>query len=220
MADQPKARQRGRIRFTVRRLMLAVAIGAAVLWIAPVGYQWWWTWAVTRDVRRGVRRYSPLGYWSAGPGAVRALRETVRSGPRTARVAAIQTLGNLALAPAAAHRDMAKPAIPELVEALHDKDDEIRMWAAITLGQIGPDAVRAVEPLVSLLQVEKNPQVILGAVQALGEIGPGARPALPALTAIAEDSRHFARGFAIKAINQIDPQTEEAQPPPAEDGPR
>jgi hypothetical protein len=220
MADQPKARQRGRIRFTVRRLMLAVAICAAVLWIVPVGYQWWWTWSVTRDARRGVRRYSPLGYWSAGPGAVRALRETVRSGQRTARIAAIQTLGDFALAPAAAHRDMAKPAIPELVEALRDKDDEIRMWAAITLGQIGPDAVRAVEPLISLLQVEENPQVILCAVRSLGEIGPGARSALPALTAIAEDSRHFARGFAIQAIQQVSPQAGGGSPPAVEDGPR
>jgi HEAT repeat protein len=151
---------------------------------------------------------------------VRALRETARSGPSKARIAAIQTLGDLALAPVAAHRDMAKPAIPELVEALHDQDDDIRMWAAITLGQIGPSAGSAVESLISMLQVEENTQVILCAVRSLGEIGPGARPALPALTAIAEDSRHFARGFATKAIRQVNPQTDEAHPPAAENGPR
>jgi HEAT repeat protein len=115
---------------------------------------------------------------------------------------------------------MAKPAIPELVEALRDKDDEIRTWAAIALGQIGPDAVCAVEPLIALLQVEENPQVILTAVQSLGEIGPAAGPALPALTAIAEDPHHIARGFAIQAIRKVSPQTEVSRPPPAIGGPR
>jgi len=192
-----------RIRFTVRRLMIAVAICALALWIAPICHQYWWTWTVVRDVKRGTRRASPEGFRAAGPASVRALRETVKNGQKKARIAAIQTLGDIAQSPAAAHRDLAKPAVPELIEALRDKDDDVRIWAAIALGQIGPDAVNAVQPLLSLLRTEENPQAICGAIQSLGEIGPGAESALPVLAAIAQDPKHTAQVFAAQALWRI-----------------
>jgi HEAT repeat protein len=134
---------------------------------------------------------------------VRALRETVKNGQKKARIAAIQTLGDIAQSPADAYRDLAKPAVPELIEALGDKDDDVRIWAAIALGQIGPDAVNAVQPLLSLLRTEENPQAICGAIQALGEIGPGAESALPVLAAIAQDPKHTAQVFAAQALWRI-----------------
>jgi HEAT repeat protein len=135
---------------------------------------------------------------------VRALRETVRNGQKKARIAALQTLDEIAQAPVATHRDLAKPAIPELIEALRDKDDDVRMWAATALGQIGADAVSAVEPLLSLLQEEQNPQVIPCAVRALGEIGPGARAALPVLVEMVQTA-HLSQIFAAQAIWRIGP---------------
>ena len=194
-----------RLRLTIRWLMTGVAICALALWIAPVCLRYWWTWTVLRDVKQGTRRASPEGFWAAGPVSVRALRETVRNGQKKTRIAAIQTLGDIAQAPAAAHRDLAKPAVPELIETLLDKDDDIRIWAAIALGRIGPSAVSAVQPLLSLLRTEENPQAICGAIQSLGEIGPGAESALPVLAEIAQDPKHTAQVFAAQAFWRIGP---------------
>jgi HEAT repeat protein len=135
---------------------------------------------------------------------VRALRETVGSGQRKARIAALQSLGDIAQAPVAAHRQQAKPAIPELIDALRDKDDDVRTWAAIALGRIGPDALSAVEPLLSLLRKEQNPQVISCAVRSLGEIGPGAKTAFPVLVEMMQ-AGHSAQVFAAQAIWRIGP---------------
>jgi HEAT repeat protein len=184
--------------------MTTVAISALVLWAAPICHQYWWTWTVVRDVKRGTHRASPEGFWAAGPASVRALRETVRNGQKNARIAALESLCEIAQAPVATHRDLAKPAIPELIEALRDKDDDVRTWAAIALGQIGSEAVSAVEPLLSLLQEKQNPQVIPCAVRALGEIGSGARSALPELVKMVQ-SGHPSQIFAAQAIWRIGP---------------
>jgi HEAT repeat protein len=195
-----------RIRFTVWRLMVAVGICASILWIAPIGVEYWWTWTVLRDVKRGrSTRYSAEGFARAGPRSVRALREAISSGQKKTRLDALQALGVIAREENVFVRDLAKPAVPNLIAALRDKDDEVRTWAAITLGQIGPNAVSAVEPLLALLRYEENPQVISCAVRSLGEIGPGARPALPVLAAMVQNPEHTAQVFAIQAFWRVGP---------------
>ncbi len=199
-----------RSRFTVRRLMVLVGICAVILGIAPICFktchQYWWTWSVVGDVARGQSaRYSPEGFSRAGPRAIQALRAAVRSAPIKTRLAAIQSLGGIALDPTAATHDLAKPAIPDLIAVLGDKDDGVRVWATLVLGQFGPDAASGVEPLLALLRNEKNPQVITSAVQSLGEIGPVARSALPALFTIVQDRGHFAQVMAIQSYWRIGP---------------
>jgi hypothetical protein len=39
-----------RVRFTTRSAMVVVGICALILWITPIGYQYWWTWTVVGDV--------------------------------------------------------------------------------------------------------------------------------------------------------------------------
>ncbi len=199
-----------RIRFTVRRLMTGVAICALALWIAPVCHQYWWTWTVVRDVKRGTRRASPEGFWAAGPASVRALRETVRNGQKKTRLAAVQTLGDIGHDGRAAVSDLAKPAIPDLIDAaLHDQDREVRIYAVVSLGQMGPAAGAAVEPLIELLHkvhYEEDPQMICVILDALGLIGPRARPALPVLASMAKNPQHGARAFAARAMYRIGPE--------------
>jgi HEAT repeat protein len=42
--------------------------------------------------------------------------------------------------------------VPILVELLNDQDEEIRKASARALGQIGPAAESAVEPLLNMIQ--------------------------------------------------------------------
>jgi HEAT repeat protein len=180
--------------------MIAVGICALILWLIPIGYEYWWTWSVIRDIRNGqATRYSALGYAQAGPRAMRALREAVRSDVAKTRLSAVQALGSLG-------RE-GKAGVPELAEAArHDPDRNVRMFAAVSLGQIGPEAAEAVGPLIGLLEQETDPQVILTAVEALGRIGPEARAAIPVLSAMAKDPRHFAQVFAALALWRIGPE--------------
>jgi HEAT repeat protein len=198
------------VRFTVRRLMAAVAICALVLGIAPIcfrsGYEYWWAWTVLRDVRRGQStRYSAEGLARVGPRVVQALREALRSAPKTTRLDAMRSLGVIGLDPRAAVRDLARPAVPDLIAALGDNDEEVRLWAAITLGQIGPNAASAVEPLIESVRDEAHPVVIPSAIKALGEIGPVAIRALPILAPMVRDPEHRNHIMAIHAFWRIGP---------------
>src|SRR5262249_14182490 len=144
-----------RVRFRTRSAMIAVAIGALLLWFVPIGYQYWWTWIVIRDVKSGqATRYSALGYARAGPRAMRALAEATRADTVKTRVAAVQVLGTIG-------RD-AKAAVPDLAEAARrDPDRDVRIFAAASLGQIGSVAGEAVEPLIELVRYEPDLPVVL-----------------------------------------------------------
>jgi hypothetical protein len=203
--------RRPRFQFTVRRLMLGIAVCALTLGIAPVayrsGYKLWWTWVVVHDVQRGQSRASPEGYAMAGPRALEALREAVRSSAKKTRLHAMQELGRIGQDLTPAYRELARPAVPDLIEALKDDDDEIRTWATITLGQIGPDAASAVEPLITaaLLPYDDHPQLVVCPIQALGEIGPAAQPALPVLASMVNDPENRNHIMAVQAVWRIGP---------------
>lgn len=62
-------------------------------------------------------------------------------------------------------------------DRLADEDVRVRWYAAYALGQIGPGAASAVEPLAEILQDRGQHEYVRGmAAWALGRIGPDARP--------------------------------------------
>ena len=65
----------------------------------------------------------------------------------------------------------AKEAIPVLVEALRDKEAEVRDSAAEALGALGADAREAVTALLDLIK-DKDEDVRQTAVEALKKIDP------------------------------------------------
>jgi HEAT repeat protein len=202
-----------RIKFTVRSLMVAVALCAAIVWVTLITVKYWWTWTVVRDVRRGQsQRYSAEGFSRAGPLSIQALRDALKSDKKATRLDAMQSIAAIGRDPREAIRALVKPAVPDLIDALKDKDDEIRMFAADALGQMGPSAASAVVPLMAALQDEQHPvvsasaiQVSAIAIQALGEIGPSANSALPALAKMVEDPQHRFHIWGIQAFWRIGP---------------
>jgi HEAT repeat protein len=71
-------------------------------------------------------------------------------------------------------------AVPTFVEVLKNGDGSIRTWAALCLGQIGPDARDAVPSLCAALR-DPDPFVTARVAESLGRIGPHARDAVPQL---------------------------------------
>jgi HEAT repeat protein len=77
----------------------------------------------------------------------------------------------------------ASRAVPALIDALGDKDEEVRVWAAFALSEIGSDAV---PPLIKLLG-HKESLMRARAMSALRLMGGLAKPAIPVLLRIAEN---------------------------------
>ncbi len=71
-------------------------------------------------------------------------------------------------------------AIPDLVAALGDRDEDVRAEAARALAKMGPAAKAAVPALIVALG-DRHEAVRRNAARALGQIGPAAEPAIPAL---------------------------------------
>ena len=72
------------------------------------------------------------------------------------------------------------PAVPALVEALHDPKPRVRELAALALARMGPEAETSVPELIVALQ-DPDLEVQRSAARALGQIGPHADEAIPAL---------------------------------------
>jgi HEAT repeat protein len=94
-------------------------------------------------------------------------------------------------------------AVPALVELLDDKDTEVRILAASSLGNIGHDAKTAIPVLTKMLR-DKDVFVRSNAAWALGKVGPEARQALPALSELLHDKDDVVRRAAIEALSKIE----------------
>ena len=99
-------------------------------------------------------------------------------------------------------RDLGKPAVDTLIQALSDRDGNVRGEAARALGVIAPDAQGAIQILIRNLQ-DTHPEARAGAAAALGRFGPAARDALPALIVLLNESGM--RHFSIPALLEIGP---------------
>ena len=69
-------------------------------------------------------------------------------------------------------------AIPQIIEALDDKDDKVRAAAAYAIGQIGPDdPEEVVKKLTALAKDDKEEAVKTNALKGLAELGDKAKSA-------------------------------------------
>jgi HEAT repeat protein len=184
------------LRITARSVMVvaSIAVCAFLIWLAPSFYQAAWYWVVLRDVSRGQStKYSAQGLATGGPGVVRALRQNLSSDQIKYRVDAARSLGVIG--------PDAKAAVPDLIGALRDPDREVKMAAIFALGEIGPAAGDAVEPLMRVAtDYEKDPGTAMMAIDALGRIGPAAQRVVPVFTAMMRAPRHQAWAHVAMAL--------------------
>ncbi len=94
--------------------------------------------------------------------------------------------------------ELGEAAVPGLCKGLENNDT--CYWAAMALGEIGPQAAAAVPNLTKLLQ-HPDAEVRMEALVALGEIGAAARPLADQINQIlqqdSEKSVRYAAAYAL-----------------------
>lgn len=160
-----------------------------------------------------ARMYIPRAVAAIGEPAVQPLLEVARTDPQSKDIArnALAAIG--------------RPAVQPLAGMLKDPDPEVRVWAALVLGDMGPGAEDAVPALIEALKDKRDPwreQVVRGRrndrsvrgsyVQTLGKIGPGARAAVPILMETLSDQHIIIHPSAIQALGSIGPAAADAVP--------
>lgn len=96
-----------------------------------------------------------------------------------------------------------------LIGMLVDRDPDVRLAVVDTLGRIGPEAKKAVEPLINSLDApgrklsadQKSTAIRRATIRALGKIGD--ERAVPALTGLLEDKDQRARSLVLSALESI-----------------
>ena len=96
----------------------------------------------------------------------------------------------------------AEVVAPTLIKLLADPREEMRVWAADSLGKLGPEAKQGVPALTGLLS-DMCPSVRQTAATALGQLGHTAMAATPPLTALLRDQTMAVRNAATAALIQI-----------------
>jgi len=150
--------------------------------------------AVTTLVSAAEQGRVPWGVAKAalfaiGQSAIEGLKAALRSPDQRTRMFSVDLLGLL----------NALPAIPDLLEALHDGALEVRVAAARALGRIG--APRAVPGLVACLLVSEPPELRAVAAEALGRIG--ASETVDALAGLLGDTDFSIAHNAAQALARI-----------------
>jgi HEAT repeat protein len=166
------------------------------------------------DADPGVRGWAAKVLLTLGPAAApaaRALAARLDDGElhealrRTSRF----SRENTAVADALAA--IGKPAVPVLVEALGHKALHVKASAIMALGQIGPKARAAAEPLRRCLQDDRL-GVMVNAAVALLRIGDDPRAPVQILGRGLSDERAAVRGYVLSQLSELSPPPRELLP--------
>jgi HEAT repeat protein len=109
------------------------------------------------------------------------LRNNLKDSDVTVRLSAASDLAELG--------PDAKEAIPDLIETLKDRNEDVRLTTVDALTAIGKDAIG---PLIEATKSD-NVDIRWGAAEAIRRIGPEAKDALPQLTKLLEDKDEVIR---------------------------
>jgi HEAT repeat protein len=140
---------------------------------------------------------APLARADKKQDVARLMKELHAKDAKT-RITAAEELGHIGQV----KKSLTEPAVPALIDALHDSDAGVRKAAANSLGKVDPDVKLAVPPLTDALKDKASP-VRQAAAGALGLIGPDAKEAIPALRDAQKDSDRAVSRAANMAIQRI-----------------
>ncbi len=129
---------------------------------------------------------------------VARLMKELKAKDAKTRIGAAEELGHIGQI----KKSLTEPAVPGLIDALHDSDAGVRKAAANALGKVDPDVQLAVPALTDALK-DKASLVRQAAAGALGLIGPDAKDAIPALRETQKDSDRAVNRAASMAIQRI-----------------
>jgi HEAT repeat protein len=148
---------------------------------------------VRREAIQALELTKP-GIDVAGPALLKALEDKEPA----VQVAALDALA-----------DIGTEAVPTLAQAL--ANPATRYWAALALGEFGPDAKPAVPALTEALD-DKRPEIVHEVLIALAQIGPDAASAEPKVTPLLMAQVPFVRNPAAYALGRMGPAAIGAKP--------
>ncbi|NHK31864.1 MAG: HEAT repeat domain-containing protein [Asgard group archaeon] len=90
-----------------------------------------------------------------------------------------------------------------LTKALHDKNWEVRKWAALSLGEMGERDSQLIPILVDVLRRDDSKEFRSHAAIILGELEKRAISAIPVLSNALQDDNSRVREWANWALNKI-----------------
>ena len=104
-------------------------------------------------------------------------------------------------------KEMGKPAVPDLIAGLDDK--ELRQHIAMGFGKMGPVADKALPKFKKLL-TDSDAGARADAGRGLAQYGPRAASAVPDLVEVLEDKNNMVQSCAAKALGAIGPAAKSA----------
>jgi HEAT repeat protein len=185
-----------------------------------------------QDGQPRVRLYAAEALWRVGGDAtplLPVLTTALKEKDSRLRRAAVQVLGQMAQGVRQPDRDnrprrpgpqpadektpAVKEAVPALVAALDDPEEEIRNLAVMVLANPGPGASAAVPALADRLKEGNDLRQRRAAAWALGRVGPAAKTAVPALRdLLTEGGDRELRTAAVQALGVLGPDARDAIP--------
>ena len=152
--------------------------------------------------------------------AVRALANIVGPEDIALAPALVSRLGSDSPYASSALGHIGANAVPQLIEALADKNPRTRGHAALALAHMRPKAKEALPALIRLLGQERAATeraadrrfICKYVALAIGVIGPDARTAVPELISALDDEDGWVRRAAIIALQRIGPDAHDAVP--------
>ncbi|PNG53100.1 putative oxidoreductase/HEAT repeat-containing protein [Variovorax sp. WDL1] len=161
---------------------------------------------MTRELRTrivsGLAAIALVGAWHADAGAQEATRPEQEIARHIERFKEGNT-GNASAAQAALVR-IGEPAVPALIAAMRDSDDNVRIRAAGALEGLGAKARSAVAALIVGLK-DPHRYVRSSCASALRKIGAGATSAIPALIEVLSDDDDRTAAEAADALAAMGP---------------
>jgi HEAT repeat protein len=145
----------------------------------------------------GILILVPVAVADKKDDVARLMKELKAKDAKT-RMAAAEELGHIGQV----KKSLTEPAVPVLIDALHDSDAGVRKAVANALGKVDPDVKLAVPALTDALK-DKASLVRQAAAGALGLLGPDAKDAVPALRETQKDSDRAVSRAAGMAIQRI-----------------
>ncbi|MDG2213085.1 MAG: sulfatase-like hydrolase/transferase [Verrucomicrobiota bacterium] len=115
---------------------------------------------------------------------------------------------NAQLGNAAAMASSGVYALPSMLQSMQHPDAAVRYWAATGVGNIGPEAANARQPMVTALK-DKSPSVRIAAARALAKLG-DVKSALPVLEAELQSEHQWGRLAAAIVLDEMDEQAKPA----------
>ncbi|MDP6034865.1 MAG: HEAT repeat domain-containing protein, partial [Verrucomicrobiota bacterium] len=117
---------------------------------------------------------------------------------------------NAQLGNAAAMASSGVYALPSMMQSMQHPDAAVRYWAATGVGNIGPEAANARQPMIKALK-DKSPSVRIAAARALAKLG-DVKSALPVLEAELQSEHQWGRLAAAIVLDEMDEQAKPVIP--------